>query len=46
MILYEAYERLFTSPKINKNRLILTSFGGFLVNLIGVLMFNKDRDDK
>ncbi|KAK9765035.1 hypothetical protein K7432_006950 [Basidiobolus ranarum] len=39
-IVIEAIERLIHPPEMNTHRLLLVSFVGFLVNLIGIFAFN------
>jgi Co/Zn/Cd efflux system component len=38
--LFEAIGRLIDPPEMNTDRLLLVSFLGFIVNLVGVLVFN------
>ncbi|XP_039250531.2 proton-coupled zinc antiporter SLC30A5-like [Styela clava] len=42
-LLAEAFQRLFNPPKINTDRLLIVSIGGFLVNLVGVTIFSHNH---
>lgn len=49
-LFYEAIQRLIDPPSINSDKLLFVSIAGFLVNLIGVLVFshqhhNHGKDD-
>ncbi|KAJ2610711.1 putative zinc transporter msc2 [Coemansia sp. RSA 1365] len=39
-IFFEAIERLLYPPEMNTQRLLLVSFGGLVVNMLGILAFN------